>query len=63
MIKLNSGQKDEPSKKYLNYSKRLRHLITHPHPTLLQQLHGLPSEKKEYDSASSCGKSETFSRG
>ncbi|CAF4553019.1 unnamed protein product, partial [Didymodactylos carnosus] len=41
LIKLNSGQKVEPSKKYLNYSKRLRHLLTHPHPTLLQQLEGL----------------------
>ncbi|CAF1451545.1 unnamed protein product, partial [Didymodactylos carnosus] len=41
LIKLNTGQKVEPSKKYLNYSKRLRHLITHPHPTLLQQLEGL----------------------
>jgi hypothetical protein len=25
----------------LNYSKRLRHLITNPHTTLIQQLEGL----------------------
>ena len=41
ILKLNVGEKIEPNKKYLNYSKRLRHLILHPLPTLLEQLDGL----------------------
>ena len=41
LIKINSGERIEPNKKYLNYSKRLRHLITNPHTTLIQQLEGL----------------------
>ncbi|CAF1284973.1 unnamed protein product [Rotaria sordida] len=41
LVKLNAGQNIEPNEKYLNYSKRLCHLITNPHPTLLQQLEGL----------------------
>ena len=41
LIKLNAGERIEPNKKYLNYSERLRHLITHPHPTFVQQLEGL----------------------
>lgn len=41
LVKLNAGEKIEPNKKYLNYSKRLRHLIMHPLPTLLEQLDGL----------------------
>ncbi|CAF1207609.1 unnamed protein product, partial [Didymodactylos carnosus] len=40
-IKLNAGQKIAPNKKYLDYSKRLRHLIMHPEASLLQQLDGL----------------------
>ena len=40
LVKLNAG---EPNKKYmyLNYSKRLRHLIMHSLPTLFEQLDGL----------------------
>ncbi|CAF2090872.1 unnamed protein product [Rotaria magnacalcarata] len=41
LIKLNCGEKVEPNKKYLNYSARLRHLIMHPLPSILQQLEGL----------------------
>ena len=41
LVKLNAGKKIEPNKKYLNYSKRLRHLLMHPLPTLLEQLDGL----------------------
>ena len=41
LVKLNAGEKIEPNKKYLSYSKRLRHLIMHPLPTLLEQLDGL----------------------
>ena len=41
VIKLQSGEKIQPNKKYLNYSTRLLNLITQPHPTLLEQLHGL----------------------
>ena len=41
LVKLNAGEKIEPNKKYLNYSKRLRHLRMHPLPTLLEQLDGL----------------------
>ena len=41
ILKLNVGEKIEPNKKYLNYSKRLRHMILHPLPTLLEQLDGL----------------------
>ena len=41
LIKINAGENFEPNKKYLNYSVRLRHLITHPQPTLLQQLEAL----------------------
>ncbi|CAF1052556.1 unnamed protein product [Didymodactylos carnosus] len=40
-IKLHAGQKIAPNKKYLEYSKRLRHLIMHPEASLLQQLDGL----------------------
>ena len=35
------GEKIEPNKKYSNYSQRLRHLIMHSLPTLLEQLDGL----------------------
>jgi hypothetical protein len=42
LVKLNACQNIELHEKYLNYSKRLRHLITNPRPTLLQQLEGLP---------------------
>ena len=41
LVKPNAGEKIELNKKYLNYSKRLRHLIMHPLPTLLEQLDGL----------------------
>ncbi|CAF3449814.1 unnamed protein product [Rotaria socialis] len=41
LIKLNCGEKVEPNKKCLNYSARLRHLIMHPLPCILQQLKGL----------------------
>ena len=40
LVKLNAGEKIEPNKRYLNYSKRLRHLM-HPLPTVLEQLDGL----------------------
>ena len=36
-----AGEKIEPNQKYSNYSKRLRHLIMHPLPILLEQLDGL----------------------
>ena len=39
--RMNAGEKIEPNKKYLNYSKRLHHLIMHPLPTLLEQLDSL----------------------
>ncbi len=41
LVKLNSGEKIEPNKKYVNYSVRLRHLIMHPLPTVLEQIEGL----------------------
>ena len=41
LVKLNAGEKIEPNKKYLNHSKRLRHLIIHPLPTRLEQPGGL----------------------
>ncbi|CAF3233914.1 unnamed protein product [Rotaria socialis] len=41
LIKLNAGEKIQPNKKYLKYSVRLRNLIQHPLPSILQQLDGL----------------------
>ena len=41
LVKLNAYKKIELNKKYVNYSKRLHHLIMHPLPTLLKQLDGL----------------------
>ncbi len=41
LVKLNADEKVEPNKKDLNYNVRLRHLIMHAHPTLLQQLEAL----------------------
>ncbi|CAF4574309.1 unnamed protein product, partial [Rotaria socialis] len=42
LIKLNAGEKIQSNKKYLKYSVRLRNLIQHPLPSILQQLDGLP---------------------
>ena len=36
LIKIHSGEKVEPNKKYLNYSIRLRNLNINPQPTILQ---------------------------
>ena len=41
LIKINSGEKVEPNKKYLNYSICLSNLIMSPQPTILQQLESL----------------------
>ncbi|CAF2794018.1 unnamed protein product [Rotaria sp. Silwood2] len=41
LIKINSGEKFEPNKKYFNYSMHLRNLIMNQQPTILQQLESL----------------------
>ena len=40
-VKLNAGEKIEANKKYLSYSKRLRHLLMNPLATLFEQLDDL----------------------
>ena len=38
IVKVNSGQSTVQTKKYLDYNKRLKNLLTSPHHTLLRQL-------------------------
>ncbi|CAF1040298.1 unnamed protein product [Didymodactylos carnosus] len=41
IVKINAGQNSNPSKKYMDYGKRLKQLLLAPHPTVLKQLEGL----------------------
>ncbi|CAF3794187.1 unnamed protein product [Rotaria magnacalcarata] len=41
LVKVNAGQSTLQTKKYLDYSKRLKNLLISPHPTLLRQIEGI----------------------
>ncbi|CAF1950851.1 unnamed protein product [Rotaria magnacalcarata] len=41
LVKVNAGQSTLQTKKYLDYSKRLKNLLISPHPTLLRQIEGV----------------------
>ena len=38
LVRLNTREKVELNKTYLNYNKRIHHLIQHPLPSILQQV-------------------------
>ena len=38
IVKINAGQSTQPTKKYLDYNKRLKALLTSPHSTILKQI-------------------------
>ena len=41
IVKVNAGQSTLQTKKYLDYNKRLKNLLTSPHPTLIREIVGV----------------------